>query len=88
MELRDKLREKLIEIFILNDDKYLEYTDSGVWIKDEAISEVLTIFEEALPEEISVPIIRPTSTKKTFLNAGYNDAIQEVKDIITKTKGE
>ena len=49
-EDNDSIRELLMDIFIINDDKYLEYTDAGVWIKDKAIERVNKAISDAKKE--------------------------------------
>jgi hypothetical protein len=51
--IKQELRELLLEIFIIDDDKYLEYTDAGVWITDKAIDRLIALHQRALVEELN-----------------------------------
>lgn len=106
MELRDKLKEEIDgfrfdqEWVSSRAEDFPEHKGAGCGcgvcqkmdgLNSKAIDAILTIFEEALPEETSLivsSVLNASEDRNWGKTEGYNQAIEEVKDIITKAKGK
>lgn len=92
-DIAKKLRELLIKFEC--DEGYYEFTDAGVWVTDEAVNEVMSLFtatlsqlEGELPDGVSIGVNRSLGSSReaqAYID-GYLEAIDEAHTIIKKFK--